>query len=166
MRKGFRVLLIVLGGIVGGYFGYWIGHLAGWSENADWPFRIGGGQGAILMSIGLAVVGVLVTGLWLALPSYLKGRRVLETGTRVPGTILEAWNLGFRSTVPGEEVVQYEFVIEFEPIHGMSRRDKVIQWVPAERAGELLPGNHVMVRYDPADPHQVAIEIPELIPVS
>lgn len=60
MNKTYRVLLMVLGGIMGGYFGYWIGHLAGWSTDAQWPFKIGGGDGAIAMSMGLAVVGVLI----------------------------------------------------------------------------------------------------------
>lgn len=55
-----RVLAMVLGGLVGGYVGYWLGHLAGWSTDAEWPFRVGGGTGAILLSIGLAVLGVLV----------------------------------------------------------------------------------------------------------
>lgn len=45
---------------MGGYFGYWIGHLAGWSTDAQWPFKIGGGDGAIAMPMGLAVVGVLI----------------------------------------------------------------------------------------------------------
>jgi membrane protein YqaA with SNARE-associated domain len=62
MGKAYRVLLMVVGGILGGYFGYWLGHLAGWSTNAEWPFKIGGGTGAIAVSIGLAVVGVLIVG--------------------------------------------------------------------------------------------------------
>ena len=62
MSKTSRVLWMVLGGVVGGYFGYWIGHLAGWSSDAEWPFKIGGGTGAILVSIGLAVLGVLLVG--------------------------------------------------------------------------------------------------------
>lgn len=57
-----RTLAMVLGGLIGGYAGYWLGHLAGWSEDADWPFKIGGGDGAILMSIGMAVAGALIVG--------------------------------------------------------------------------------------------------------
>jgi hypothetical protein len=63
---------MVFGGIVGGYLGYWAGHLAGWSTDADWPFRIGGGEDAIALSIGLAVVGVLIAGL--LTPHGLQGR--------------------------------------------------------------------------------------------
>jgi hypothetical protein len=67
MPKGFvRGLVMVLGGLVGGRGDYWVGHLAGWSTNAVWPARIGGGTGAILLSIGLAAAGALVGGALLA----------------------------------------------------------------------------------------------------
>ena len=68
MRRAFRVPFMVLGGIIGGWGGYWIGHLAGWSIDAEWPWEIGGGTGAVLLSIGLAVAGVLLVDLmfWLA----------------------------------------------------------------------------------------------------
>ena len=64
MHKAYRALWMVFGGIVGGSLGYWMGHLAGWSTDAEWPFRVGGGQGAIVLSIALAVAGVLIAG-WL-----------------------------------------------------------------------------------------------------
>jgi hypothetical protein len=75
MSKTVRVLWMVVGGVVGGYVGYWLGHLAGWSTDADWPFKIGGGQGAILLSVGLAVLGVLIVG-WVthSRPSSSPGR--------------------------------------------------------------------------------------------
>ena len=68
MHKAIRILLMVLGGIIGGWGGYWIGHLAGWSVDADWPWEIGGGTGAVLLSIGMSVAGVLLVDLmfWLA----------------------------------------------------------------------------------------------------
>ena len=66
-RGAVRVIMMVVAGIIGGYFGYWIGHAAGWSSDADWPWHIGGGTGAILLSIGLALIGVLVVWLLLAL---------------------------------------------------------------------------------------------------
>ncbi len=69
MQKTYRVLLMVLGGVVGAYLGYWIGHLAGWSTDAEWPLRIGGGAGAIALSIALAVVAVLTTS-WLTRPHH------------------------------------------------------------------------------------------------
>ena len=69
MRSSYRVGLMVLAGVVGGYVGYWLGHLAGWSVDAEWPLRIGGGAGAIALSIALAVVAVMVTG-WLVRPHH------------------------------------------------------------------------------------------------
>jgi hypothetical protein len=74
VQRGFvRVLVMVLGGLIGGYAGYWIGHLAGWSTDADWPFKIGGGTGAILLSIALAVAGALAAGFVVALAAPRKG---------------------------------------------------------------------------------------------
>jgi hypothetical protein len=68
MPKVVRVLLMVLGGLIGGWGGYWLGHLAGWSVDAEWPRQIGGGTGAVLLSIGLAAAGALLVDLllWLA----------------------------------------------------------------------------------------------------
>ena len=60
MRQSLRVLCMVLGGILGGWAGYWLGHVAGWSVDAEWPWHIGGGTGAILLSMGLALLGVLL----------------------------------------------------------------------------------------------------------
>jgi hypothetical protein len=56
-----RVLVTVLAGVLAGYFGYWLGHLAGWSTDAEWPFTIGGGAGAIATSIVFAVAAVFGT---------------------------------------------------------------------------------------------------------
>lgn len=60
MRQPFRVLWMVVGGIIGGWVGYWLGDLAGWSTNAQWPLHVGGGAGAILLSMAMAVLGVLL----------------------------------------------------------------------------------------------------------
>ena len=60
MKGAWHVIYLVVCGVVGGWVGYWIGHLAGWSENAEWPGRIGGGTGAILLSIAMAVLFVIL----------------------------------------------------------------------------------------------------------
>lgn len=66
MPKALRIALIVLCGIAGAWGGYWIGHFAGWSTDAVWPLKIGGGTGAILLSIGVSVLGVVLA--WALLP--------------------------------------------------------------------------------------------------
>jgi uncharacterized membrane protein YeaQ/YmgE (transglycosylase-associated protein family) len=60
MNNGVRVVILVVFGIVGAWAGYWLGHLFGWSEDADWPRQIGGGSGAILLAIALSVAAVLI----------------------------------------------------------------------------------------------------------
>ena len=62
MSKSTRVVVTVLAGIIAGWCGYWIGHWFGWSSNADWPTSLGGGAGAIILSIALAVGAVLAVG--------------------------------------------------------------------------------------------------------
>ena len=166
MRKTFRVLIMVGGGILGGYFGYWIGHLAGWSRDADWPFKIGGGDGAILMSMGLAVVGVLVAGLWLGLPPYLNARRLGETGLRSTAKILEVRDLGFSAGGLTRQRRQFEFVVELASTSGATRQTRVVQWVSTDDAATLRPGREVTVRYDPARPDRVVIEGAERLPIA
>lgn len=58
MSKTWRVVIMVICGIVGGWVGYWLGYAAGWSEDADWPWEIGGGTGAILLAIVLSMAAV------------------------------------------------------------------------------------------------------------
>lgn len=58
MTKTMRVVITVLGGIAAGWAGYWLGHLLGWSEGADWPTSIGGGW-AVLVSLTCAVTGAM-----------------------------------------------------------------------------------------------------------
>lgn len=60
MKSWVRVLWMVVGGFIGAYAGYWLGHLLGWSSDAQWPFKVGGGTWAILLSIAMSVLGVLL----------------------------------------------------------------------------------------------------------
>ena len=62
MSKPTRVVVTVVAGIIAGWCGYWIGHWFGWSSNADWPVSLGGGAGAIMLSIAFAVVAALIVG--------------------------------------------------------------------------------------------------------
>jgi Protein of unknown function (DUF3592) len=156
-KKFTRVLIMVLGGFVGAYFGYWIGHLAGWSENADWPFKIGGGDGAIGMSIGMSVLGVGLVGLMLAVPSLLLARRLLASGERGSARVLRTWDLGLR-VGPGFGRGQFGFEVEFATDTGSTRHASGIQWFTPEELRVMVPGAEVAVRYDPDRPDDVIIE--------
>jgi hypothetical protein len=159
MSKKFpRVLVMVLGGFVGAYVGYWIGHLAGWSENAEWPFRIGGGDGAIGLSIGVAVVGVFLTGLILALPSAISARRISTTGHPARATVLEIWDLGLRTFGAGFGRGQFGFELSLHTDRG-DRRVRGIQWLTPEELKAMVPGAEVMVRLDPHRRDRVALDL-------
>jgi hypothetical protein len=68
MGKAVRIVLVVACGVAGAWAGYWLGHLAGWSEDAAWPRQIGGGTGAILLSVALSVTAAIVAALLLLRP--------------------------------------------------------------------------------------------------
>jgi len=40
MTGRLRVLAAVVAGVICGWGGYWLGHLAGWSADADWPVQM------------------------------------------------------------------------------------------------------------------------------
>jgi hypothetical protein len=166
MSKTYRVLWMVLGGVVGGYLGYWLGHLAGWSTDADWPFKIGGGNGAIALSIGAAVLGVLVAGGLLALPPILTTRRLAEGGARADATIVDRWSLG-----PGVSGLrsgrrQYGILVEVRLPGGSLHLSHATQWLGSHEFAAMMPGRQVTVRYDPLHPDRVLVEMPQQMPIS
>ncbi len=156
MKRTYRVLLLVLGGVIGGYFGYWIGHLAGWSTNAAWPFRIGGGVGAIATSMVLAVVGVLVTGGLLALPARVRARRREPGVVTAEGSIVDRWSLSALTRHSGRR--QFTVVVDVRQPDGTLRRSHATQWLSTSEVAALTPGHPVVVRYEPGHPEQVLVE--------
>lgn len=155
-KKFTRALVMVLGGLAGAYVGYWLGHLAGWSENAEWPFKIGGGDGAIGLSIGVSVLGVFLSGLALALPPLMSTRRILATGYPAEATVLEIWDLGLRTFGTGFGRGQFGFALTLHTDRG-ERRVKGIQWLTPEELKAITPGAEVRVRWDRAD--RVALDL-------
>lgn len=157
-KKFTRVLVMVLGGFVGAYVGYWIGHLAGWSENAEWPFQIGGGDGAIGLSIGISVLGVFLTGLALSLPSAMAARRILATGHPARATVVGISDLGLRTFGRGFGRGQFGYELVLHTERG-ERRVRGIQWLTPEELRVLVPGAEVMVRCDRGRPDRVALDL-------
>lgn len=157
MSRTGRVLWMVLGGVVGGYFGYWLGHLAGWSTNADWPFQIGGGAGAIALSVGLAVLGVFVAAALLELGTALSVRRLRRSGTTGDAVVVDRWTLGTGLRSGRRE---YGFLVETRLPDGSISLGHATEWLSAEEAAELLPHREVTVRYDPTHPRRVVVEAP------
>lgn len=160
MSRVVRVVILVGCGVIGAWVGYWLGHLAGWSENADWPGRIGGGVGAVLLSIGLSVLSVLIAGTIVFLLPQRRARRVLAGGSPARATVLSVEDTGGR--IRGRAGKRRQVSCELEVFLSDSRsyRARATQFVSPGLEATLRPGVAVAVRYDPAHRDRVAVEGP------
>jgi hypothetical protein len=158
MRAWIIVVLMVLAGIVGAWVGYWIGHFAGWSENAVWPLTIGGGTGAIVLSIALSFLSVWAVGLWLIARPLLRNRRLLTTGIKGHATILKVWRTGVSIKRLTGNRRQVGVELEMHPANHTPYRTQTTYLADPAEEGKLHPGTEVDVRFDPSQPRSVAIE--------
>ena len=154
MRGVVIVLVAVLAGIVGAWVGYWIGHALGWTTDAVWPGQIGGGDRAILLSIGLSVLSVAAAGgVLVALPRR-RERRLLTTGRPGHATIVKAWRTGIRAN----RLRQLGFELEVHPDGAADYQAHATGMIDGAELDTYAPGVEVNVRYDPAHPTRVAVE--------
>jgi hypothetical protein len=158
MRRALNIVFVVFCGIVGAWAGYWIGHAAGWSENADWPWTIGGGSGAILLSIGVSVLFVLLGAVLVSLTPQRGVRTVLASGMPAVATVLSAEHTGAQSWRPTGTRHQVSCELDVCPSGGTPYRARATQFVTEAVEETLQPGATVAIRYDPARPARVAIE--------
>jgi hypothetical protein len=165
MRAWQIVIALVIVGIVGAWVGYWIGHAAGWSTNAEFPLRIGGGERAIGLSIGLSFLSVLGVG-WLLIGLPLRRMRQLAA-KGIPGhaTIRRVWRTGIyvdrRTDRPRHEL---GFDLEMHPDGGPDYGTTAKGLLTEADEAALKPGAEASVRYDPAQPAFVVVVGP-LVPV-
>ena len=160
MRKTYRVLLMVLGGVVGGWVGYWLGAAFGWSTNAQWPWRIGGGTGAILLSMAMAVLGVVLVATAIALPPFLTERRLRAGGASidsVEATVLEGWSLGLQVDTPHVHRHLYAFLVETRTPDGSIRIEHATQWLTIEEFNAFRSGRPVRALVDREHPGRVLV---------
>jgi hypothetical protein len=161
VRRVVNIILVVLCGIVGAWVGYWIGYAAGWSENAEWPWAVGGGSGAILLSIGTSVLFVLVAATAVFLVPTRGTRTVLAGGTSAQATVLRIAETGAQSALTGQMRRQVSCELEVRPQQGgPPYTAHATQFLNEAFERELTPGTTVAVRYDPTDPRHVAIVEP------
>jgi hypothetical protein len=165
MRAWVIVLLLVAIGIVGALAGYWIGHALGWSTDAEFPLRIGGGERAIGLSILLSFGSVMAgAGMLVAWPQY-RTRHLIAVGTPGHGTIRRAWRTGLTATSGGVKRHQLGFELEMHPEGGAGYPAKALGMLDEAAEAQLAPGGEVLVRFDPAHPRSVAVVGP-LVPVA
>jgi hypothetical protein len=158
MVKVLNIVILVLCGVVGAWVGYWVGYALGWATNASWPGTIGGGTGAILLSIGTSVLSVVVAASAIMfLPQFGVGR-VLADGVPVRATVLGAVETGAQSRSHGETRRQVRCDLEVCPPDGASYRARATQFVTRTFEDGLRPGATVVVRVDPAAPRHIALD--------
>ena len=162
MRRALSVVIIVIWGIVGGWGGYWIGHAAGWSENADWPGSIGGGTGAILLSICLAVVFAWMAGLAIYIIPEMRAKRVMRSGSSAEATVARVEKTGAqrRSRLHGGVERQFACDLTVHREDGPPYHARTTQFFSETMQAAIRPGARVTVRFDPAEPTRVAIVEP------
>ena len=160
MRRVVNILFCVLCGIAGGWIGYWIGYAAGWSENAEWPGRVGGGTGAILLSIGTSVLFVALA----AVAVFYIPQRGLpharESGVTARATVIDISETGASRWTRGGTRRQIRCELEVCPPQGTPYRARAVQFVGAATEHALRPGATVAVHIDPGAPKHVAIDEP------
>ena len=160
MRRVANILICVLCGIAGGWIGYWIGYAAGWSENADWPGQIGGGTGAILLSIGTSVLFVALAAIAVFYVPQRGLSRVRESGVTARATVIDISETGASRWTRGGTRRQIRCELEVCPPDGVPYRARAVQFVGAATEDALRPGATVAVHIDPAAPKRVAIDEP------
>lgn len=160
MTKALNILFIVLCGMLGGWVGYWIGHAAGWSENAVWPSQVGGGTGAILLSIGMAVLFVALAAAVVFLVPQRGLRRALASDIVAPATVIDFTETGASRWTRAGTRRQVRCVLEVCPPDGTPYRARAVQFVGEDTEAKLWPGETIAVHIDPGAPTRVAIDEP------
>jgi hypothetical protein len=155
-----NMIFVIVCGIVCGWWGYWLGHWAGWSENADWPSHIGGGAGAIVLSVVFMLIGVAAATVIMSFPTYRTTRRLLREGTPARATVLEAHKAGLTIRSTSQVWDRIDCRLEVHPEKGPSFQARAHQFMTAAEESFLLPDAVVDVRYDPEKRARVAIEGP------
>ena len=148
----------MVAGIVGAWIGYWMGHALGWTTGAEWPLRIGGGDRAILLSIGLSFLSVMAGLGWLVVRPLRRNRRILGLGRPARATILKVRRTGISTGGFGGRRSQLEFDLEVHADGAGTYTAHATRLVAPAELGAFAPGAEVAVRIDQAKPSLVAIE--------
>jgi hypothetical protein len=152
------VVILVFIGIVGAWVGYWIGHALGWTTNAEFPLRIGGGDRAIGLSILVSFGSVMAGAGWLIARPLRRIQRLAATGIPGHATIRRTWRTGLymarRSDNPRHEV---GFELEVHPDGGRDYTTTGTGLLTEADEAALKPGAEATVRIDPSHPSFVVV---------
>ena len=160
MRRAGNILICVFAGIAGGWIGYWIGYAAGWSTNAQWPREVGGGTGAILLSIGTSVLFVALAAIAVFYVPQRGLSRMQESGVTARATVIDISETGASRWTREGTRRQIRCELEVCPPDGAPYLARAVQFVGVATEEVLRPGTTVAVRVDPREPERVAIDEP------
>lgn len=156
--KPTRIAALAVIGVVAAWAGYWLGHALGWSRNADWPWSIGAGGGAIALSVSAAAGALLAAMGVLRVWPIVRNRRLARIGQHVDGLVLEIHDTGLTMHRHGALLHQSEMELEVHPEGSEPYLAHTLDYLNDRELGHLLPGSAVALRFDPQHPKRVAIE--------
>jgi hypothetical protein len=157
MRRLLIMVAYVFSGVIGAWIGYWVGHALGWSTNAEWPWSIGTGTGAILLAFGMSVLFIVAAAVLLTFSSGRRVRQALDFGLPARASVLSIEKTGDQSTTPDGKYDQVRCELEVRPRDGEPYRTRITQFLTEGYLQGLRPGDQVQVRYDPVRRTRVAI---------
>ncbi|MEZ5125816.1 MAG: DUF3592 domain-containing protein [Thermoleophilia bacterium] len=160
MRSVRKWVVLIASGVVGAWIGYWIGHAAGWSTNATWPWSIGGGKGAIAAAFFTSVVFITAASVLVVLLPGRRVRAVLEEGVPARATVVSLEKTGERSATPDGDYEQVRCDLDVRARDGARYRAQATQFLSVDYLRRLGEGSRVKVRYDASRRSSVAIVEP------
>ena len=158
MKAWVIIVLLVIIGIIGAWVGYWVGHALGWTTNAVFPQQIGGGTGAIGLSILFSFGSVMAGAGWFVARPLWRTRRLLANGTPGRATVRRAWRTGlYVGQARAEGRHQVAFELDVHPDGGRDYAAKGIGLLTQAEEASLAPGVEAAIRFDAAHPASIAV---------
>ena len=157
MQRAFNLVYIIVCGLILGWMGYWVGHWAGWSENAEWPAKIGGGTGAMALSVAFAIVGIVAGAVSLSLGPYLRMRRLLVKGVSARAKVVTVERAGLTLRSLNNMWEKIDCTLEVQPAEGTPFTSHARQFASKNLEPIVRPGEMVEVRYDPVHPSRAVV---------
>jgi hypothetical protein len=157
MKAWMIVITLIVLGVIGAWAGYWIGHVVGWTTDAEFPLRIGGGDRAIGLSMLLSFGAVVAGAGWLVARPLRRTRHLVDEGAPGHATVLRFWRTGLTASGAEGKRHQVAFDLEMHPGDGTDYPAKALGMLDEAAESALAPGGEVAVRYDPGHPRSVAV---------
>lgn len=156
--KTARVFGVILIGVAAAWGGYWIGHALGWTRGADWPWTVGRGGGALVLSAAAATLALLGVLGFAATRPMIRRRRLAKVGIHAQGLVLDIHDTGLTMHRHGAVLHQSEVDLEVHPESSEPYVAHAYEYLNDRELSHFLPGSAVSVRFDPNHPKRVAIE--------